>query len=146
MIVRNHRARPAWFALVCATAVGTLAVPARAFDLVEASIAGQQLAVRSVTFVVQEREVVENVEVEDNGKTRVVQVAKVVAVTVPMTEERMVTLDAVRATDAAGKPIAKDRLAVVLRQPTAAVVGDVPVDKRAIFREGTVFLQITDGP
>lgn len=144
MHVRRHQILSQWFPCLLAALVVLTTRHAAAFDVVEASLSGRQIAVKSVVYVSEERQVVENVEVQRDGKTVVEKVAKIVIAKVPMMEERMVAIDAIKATDTTGKPIARDRVIALLGTPKLAVVGDVPADKRGVFREGTLFLEIAE--
>jgi hypothetical protein len=84
----------------------------------------------------------EEVVVEKNGKKVIEKVEVTVLESIP--EVRSVGLKALKATDGAGKAIAADKLAELLKEPTAVVMtsGPVPAKHRELFKEKTVFIEI----
>lgn len=122
--------------------VGSVAfcpMPASAIDIAKASMSNGEVVMQIVRYVQEQREKI--VTATENGRT--VEKTVVVVANVPVLEERTVRSGSITATDTAGKPIPADRLTGRLREPTLVVLGEVPVDKRGVFRDGTLFLQVS---
>lgn len=139
--------RPSGLSFVCIVIVAVAFIHAatriEAFEVVEASLSGKELAFKVVVFSQEARVVEENRVQTVNGRQVVETVTVEKVFRVPVMEERVASIDDFLATDAAGRPIERDRLAEILRKPTLVVTGSVMENQRRIFREGTVFLEST---
>jgi hypothetical protein len=137
---------PGGFAVSRATAVllvAALAGPAPAqppggLRIADAKVEKDQLHVTEMMTVPNSEkftyeEVVNGMKVTKTG-TRTTLVAVPVVTTV--------ALKNVKATDAAGKAIAADNLAGLLKEEQAVVVGPAPAKQRALFKDKTIFLEL----
>ena len=96
-------------------------------------------AVVPVAVPVRQKVLVNGVEVEE---TRTVVVMRQQAVA------RSVELKGLKAIDGTGKAIAADKLAALLKEPTPVVFvsGPIPDAHRALFKDKTVFVELTIPP
>jgi hypothetical protein len=135
----------AFAALVLAVAPARADDPAAApFRIIDARVASGKLEWEEARTVAVP--VVKQVQVVENGMVVVKNAVFMELVTVA--DKQAIEVKDLKATDVAGKAVAADTLADLLKEKTPVVLmtGPLPVKHRGLFKDKTVFVELPPPP